>query len=89
MKSGPAFPNAQRLWDSDSQSWAVHSVGGMTLRDWFAGQALAGIMTRLDLESMNDCESYWVAEQAYNMANDMLDVKENIEAEEKNTQNEH
>jgi hypothetical protein len=37
---GPAFPHAQRLWDNDAQSWAVHSVGGMTLRDWFAGQAL-------------------------------------------------
>jgi hypothetical protein len=36
---GPAFPHAQRLWDNDAQSWAVHSAGGMTLRDWFAGQA--------------------------------------------------
>jgi hypothetical protein len=40
---GPAFPHAQRLWDNDAQSWAVHSVGGMTLRDWFAGQALVGM----------------------------------------------
>jgi hypothetical protein len=39
---GNAFPHAQRLWDNDAQSWAVHSVGGMTLRDYFAGQALAG-----------------------------------------------
>jgi hypothetical protein len=36
---GPAFPHAQRLWDNDAQSWAVHSVGGMTLRDWLASQA--------------------------------------------------
>ena len=40
---GPAFPHAQRLWDNDSQSWAVHSVGGMTLRTYLAGQALAGL----------------------------------------------
>lgn len=35
----PAFPHAQRLWDNDAQSWAVHSLGGMTLRDYFAGRA--------------------------------------------------
>jgi hypothetical protein len=40
---GPAFPNAQRLWDSDAQSWAVHSIGGMSLRDWFAGMALPSL----------------------------------------------
>ena len=40
---GPAFPHAQRLWDNDAQSWAVHSVGGMTLRDYFAGQAVSGL----------------------------------------------
>jgi hypothetical protein len=43
---GPAFPHAQRLWDNDAQSWAVHSVGGMTLRDYFAGQALSGILSK-------------------------------------------
>ena len=47
---GPAFPHAQRLWDNDTQSWAVHSVGGMTLRDYFAGQALAGVLSSGDVE---------------------------------------
>jgi len=47
---GPAFPNAQRLWNDDPQSWPIDPVWvvppttGMTLRDWFAGQALAGLM---------------------------------------------
>ena len=48
---GPAFPHAQRLWDNDAQSWAVHSVGGMTLRDWFAGQTINGIMANDSAET--------------------------------------
>jgi hypothetical protein len=47
---GNAFPHAQRLWDNDAQSWAVHSVGGMTLRDYFAGQALAGFVGEWEKE---------------------------------------
>jgi hypothetical protein len=36
---GPAFPN------NDAHGCAY---AGMTLRDWFAGQALAGLMVRYD-----------------------------------------
>ena len=42
--SVPAFPRAA-TWSPDGQ----HLVGqqaGMTLRDWFAGQALAGAMAQ-------------------------------------------
>ena len=38
---GAAFPNEQWLWDKREGSYVVRSVGGMTLRDYFAGQALA------------------------------------------------
>jgi hypothetical protein len=59
---GPAFPHAQRLWDSDAQSWAVHSIGGMTLRDYFAAAALTGSLANgRDLmmsERAEDCYYY-------------------------------
>lgn len=38
---GAAFPQAVRKWDNDQMSWCVDSKGGMTLLDYFAGQALA------------------------------------------------
>ena len=47
---GNAFPHAQRLWDNEALSWAVHSVGGMTLRDYFAAQALVGISPGVERE---------------------------------------
>lgn len=41
---GPAFPS-----DSACESWQCRKPSsGMTLRDWFAGQALVGIMSRQD-----------------------------------------
>lgn len=39
---GPAFP--------------VGLLGGMSLRDWFAGQALAGITTRNQLTGETICD---------------------------------
>lgn len=41
---GSAFPEAQRLFDNDTQSWVVMSKGGMSLRDYFAAAALSGLM---------------------------------------------
>jgi hypothetical protein len=38
---GPAFPT---LPTYDGEGYAEQSADGMTLRDWFAGQALAGMM---------------------------------------------
>ncbi len=45
---GPAFPEARLviLWDPKDENWhrvlEAERPGGMSLRDWFAGQALAG-----------------------------------------------
>ena len=58
---GPAFPieNTNDIPDD----WK-----GMTLRDWFAGQALAGISQDIEgYRSLND-----VAIDAYNQADAML-----------------
>jgi hypothetical protein len=37
---GPAFPVAEDHRTADALRWTA----GMSLRDWFAGQALAGIL---------------------------------------------
>lgn len=45
---GPAFPVSftGKDWDPESQKHrpALCSIEGMSLRDWFAGQALIGIL---------------------------------------------
>ncbi len=60
---GPAFPMAPDV----SGHWS-----GMTLRDWFAGQALAGMLTNPDdLHGAADA-----AKIAYAMADAMLEARE-------------
>lgn len=64
----PAFPHNTEVLSSVST--------GMTLRDWFAGQALAGLCAHpknapiADLASLADCESR--ARTAYYLPSAML-----------------
>jgi hypothetical protein len=60
---GPAFPVV----------WQDVPHGGMTLRDWFAGQALAGMLAGNPTESPNE---EWFAGIAYTMADAMLVERE-------------
>lgn len=58
--SSPIYP--QPASSSDAQ-WAGAQIGGMTLREYFAGQALAGIMasdTWNDVPSDKDVAQYCV-----------------------------
>ena len=75
---GPAFPHAQRLWDNDAQSWAVHSVGGMTLRDWFAGKALGAMLVNSKAKSESEVPSMLqlAGSFAYIAADAMLAARE-------------
>jgi uncharacterized protein YodC (DUF2158 family) len=60
---GPAFPLA-------TSSGSNESVNGMSLRDWFAGQALANAYTQ------NEGNPDKVAEWAYHVAIAMLAERE-------------
>ncbi len=83
---GAAFPvittELKRYHDdthnADHYIGNVSSVGGMSLRDWFAGQALAGIMANSDyLVSARDGSKghrvdVVIASNAYDIADAML-----------------
>lgn len=44
---GSAFPNPPKeFWYGTSRIESFDKVGGMTLRDWFAGKALSGMMNQ-------------------------------------------
>lgn len=64
---GSAFPTTKPL-----DSWGDPNQG-MTLRDYFAGQAMLGILTNNRLE---DCDDFVVASNAYQMADFMLKARE-------------
>jgi len=48
---GPAFPQTNVKIGSDPQS--VFMSGGMSLRDWFAGMALSGMMKSVEAKILN------------------------------------
>lgn len=57
---GPAFPNR---WANDGEN------EGMSLRDWFAGQALAGM---IESHGMGAHRHEYAARDAYSFADAML-----------------
>jgi len=64
---GPAFPRAPFEFADKGLDWAVREQSGMSLRDWFAGQALAG--------SWEHCDAERAAVLAYAKADAMLAVR--------------
>ncbi len=75
---GPAFPVPSFLREKDSFDYYDHleAKGGMTLRDWFAGQMLVG----MKLASVNGREE-WFAQTAYAMADAMIRARSGEEEE--------
>lgn len=64
----PAFPN------TGNSTWNLKPTDGMTLRDWFAGQALTGFITACSsFSEIRDDET--CAIRAYAMADAMLEER--------------
>jgi len=72
---GPAFPSISDSrcgYDEHREPYtAFESIPGMTLRDWFAGQALAGIIGKLSSEK----DWNMVGLHCYNAADKMIAAK--------------
>lgn len=69
---GPAFP--QNL--PDNFVWRLPGdPGGMTIRDWFAGKALAGLLAMYGKDELDDVAMEQIAGDAYRMAGHMLKAK--------------
>lgn len=73
---GPAFPEFGLQNYADGHTIPVEVCGGMTLRDYFAGQALAGMCAApwevIDTFNKTDVR---ITERAYHMADNMLRIK--------------
>ena len=74
---GPAFPTEHLETGYEVQPYVPHP--GMTLRDWFAGMALTGIMATAPERAQ--FQSKEVARLAYVLADAMLEEKQRREKE--------
>jgi len=74
---GPAFPTPGEDFIEGPQgrlpasAWGMQGSPGMSLRDWFAGQALAGVISACYFTG-GPASYAEVAEQAYAYADSML-----------------
>ena len=66
-------------YDTGGPAYPVSDIGahGMTLRDWFAGQALAIVMQRFERDSEPDLED--IAMHAYFIADALIAEREVME----------
>lgn len=68
---GPAFPIPASKYEDHITEYSVPEQSGMSLRDWFAGQALAGMLANGNLKP----EIYF-AGTAYRIADEMIAERE-------------
>ena len=69
---GPAFPSL----DTDEHRQVYSTNPGMTLRDWFAGMALQGILTNKVADTITASWRCKVADLAYGLADAMIATRE-------------
>lgn len=67
---GQAFPLT--TWQSPDGMIGLMNNPGMTLRDWFAGQAVAGLFNHSGWVATHDGDGEEVAKRAYAVADAML-----------------
>lgn len=65
QKDAPAFPHMMAVGHRDY-------AGGLTLRDWFAGQALVGMLAQVENATRQAITPDAAANAAYHMADAML-----------------
>jgi hypothetical protein len=71
---GPAFPTLERSYEDRCSENTIHvTEGGMTLRDWFAGKALEGLLAGRGAAHTHESR----AVDAYAYADAMLKAREN------------
>ncbi len=72
---GPAFPGTEHtFYDGVPQVGADHQ--GMSLRDWFAGQALAGLIANPNRDATRGKKGVEpIAQYAYEYADAMLEAR--------------
>lgn len=70
---GPAFPQLDNTFGS------ARATGGMSLRDWFAGQALASIMQDRAIWDSAPDEELDIAKRMYRWADAMLAARAKAE----------
>ncbi len=81
---GPAFP-VKRIEVTERSPAGLPTKSefiaydGLSIRDWFAGQALAGILPERDVSpkgsAFTETEAEWIAEKAYAQADAMLKAR--------------
>jgi hypothetical protein len=68
---GPAFPSLKKLWNSNrgikASDFTAEIVGGLSIRDYFAGMALQGWLAGEVSQTHRE-----IAKQAYKIADAML-----------------
>lgn len=71
---GPAFPDPMRGAPSSVvNQYPDIQPTGLTIRDWFAGQALAGILATNTLGHEHlDCPEDWLASACYLISDAMI-----------------
>ncbi len=77
---GSAFPQVETNYVGERGDYEmrVESLGGMTLRDYFAAKALQGLLaTGEDFRNQDGRDGWeWHALAAYSMADAMLEARE-------------
>ena len=72
--SGPAFPRPKSF--NPSGHFESFAQDGMSLRDWFAGQALIGFIMRASPPERYSIVDSELAERAYEFAAAMLEARQ-------------
>lgn len=73
---GPAFPGTPATQvphpDGSDRKCVIFGESGMSLRDWFAGQALAGLLACPSANFQNHCTVESAARNSFRFADAML-----------------